>query len=198
MQPTDLGHGRGWLDAPAAASVFRIDQQLGRPADINDAGRSAAQADENHRRWLAYKNGTGPWAPYALPSWASVHCDGLAADSDDWYNDAGTVWYRNGWRQTARYNDDRDEPWHGEYFPWHDLHINDRTNPTPEQIKENTMFIAVVNGNWHLVIPQGDTKPRAVLLGGESQAAQSGVPVFHFTDPNAVLGIKTAVEGIFG
>lgn len=125
MQKRDLGHGRGWLDAPAAASVRRIDRQLGRPADINDAGRSAAVADENYRKWLAYKNG-GPWAPYALPGRLSVHCKGRAADSDDWYNaHAAAVWRDNGWRQTARYSDDRDEPWHGEYFAHLDNHRND-------------------------------------------------------------------------
>lgn len=124
MIQVDIGHGRGWLAPEAAASVLRIDQQLGRPADINDAGRSAEQADENYRKWLAYQNG-GPWAPYALPSWLSVHCKGGAADSDDWYDDdAAAEWRDNGWRQTARYDDDRDEPWHGEYFPDLDNHRN--------------------------------------------------------------------------
>lgn len=122
----DIGGGRGWLAPAPAASIRRIDQQLGRLADINDAGRSAEVADDNYRKWLAYKNGTGPWAPYALPSWLSVHCDGFAADSDDWYNPgAAAVWRDNGWVQTARYDDDRDEPWHGEYFAHLDNHIND-------------------------------------------------------------------------
>lgn len=125
MRPTDIGHGRGWLDAPAAASVRRIDRQLGRPADVNDAGRSAVQADANYARWVAYQNG-GPWAPYAFPASKSVHVKGGAVDSDDWYNaHAAAVWRDNGWRQTARYNDDRDEPWHGEYFAHLDNHRND-------------------------------------------------------------------------
>lgn len=112
----DIGHGRGWLAPEPAASLARIDAQLGRLADINEAGRSPERADENHRKWLAYKNGTGPWAPYALPADESVHCWGYASDSDDWYNAAAAaVWRENGWRQTARYDDDRDEPWHGEY-----------------------------------------------------------------------------------
>lgn len=112
----DIGHGRGWLAPEPAASLARIDAQLGRLADINEAGRSPEKADENYRKWLAYKNGSGPWAPYALPASKSVHCWGYAADSDDWYNAAAAaVWRENGWRQTARYSDDRDEPWHGEY-----------------------------------------------------------------------------------
>jgi hypothetical protein len=127
MVLVDLGHKRGKLASEPAASVFRIDAQLGRPADINEAWRSPEKADENYAKWLAYKNGTGPWAPYALPARLSVHCKGYAADSDDWYQSApAKVWYDNGWRQTARYFDasgrptDRDEVWHGEYFKWLD------------------------------------------------------------------------------
>mgnify|MGYP007112210180 CR=1 FL=1 len=133
----DLGHGRGWAAPTAAASIRRIDRDLGRPADINEAGRSPEKADDNYRKWLAYKNGTGPWAPYALPASRSVHCWGNAADSDDWYNAAAAaVWRDHGWRQTARYNDDRDEPWHGEHFPNLDNHRNE---PAPAGM-EDDMF----------------------------------------------------------
>jgi hypothetical protein len=86
----DLGHGRGWASPTAAASIRRIDRALGRPADINEAGRSPEKADENYRKWIAYQNG-GPWAPYALPASQSVHCWGNAADSDDWYNAAAAA-----------------------------------------------------------------------------------------------------------
>ena len=122
----DLGHGRGWASPAAAASIRRIDAQLGRPADINEAGRSPEQADKNHRAWLDYLAG-GPWAPYALPASLSVHCRGDAADSDDWYDPAAAaVWRDNGWRQTARYpGTKKDEPWHGEHFPELDNHRND-------------------------------------------------------------------------
>ncbi|MBS1674671.1 MAG: hypothetical protein JSS74_11995, partial [Actinobacteria bacterium] len=109
---TDLGHGRGWASDQAAASIFRIDQQLGRPVQITEAGRSAADADANRAAWLAYQAG-GPWAPYALGADESIHCRGDAVDSDD----ATAPWAANGWRQTARYADNRDEPWHREYFP---------------------------------------------------------------------------------
>lgn len=129
---TDIGHGRGWLAPAPAASVRRIDAQLGRLADINEAGRSPEKANENRRKWLAYErylNG-GPWAPkapYALGADESVHCWGYAADSDDWYNAAAAaVWRDNGWRQTARYpgNKAKDEPWHGEY----DERLDNRKN----------------------------------------------------------------------
>lgn len=116
------GNDRGRAAPEAAAAIFRIDAELGRPADINEAWRSPEQANANRARWLAYErylNG-GPWAPkapYALGAEDSVHCDGYAADSDDWYDPAAAaVWRRNGFRQTARYpGTARDEPWHGEY-----------------------------------------------------------------------------------
>lgn len=123
-QCVDLGHGRGRAAPDTAAAIFRIDAELGRPADINEAWRSPEQANANRARWLAYErylNG-GPYAPkapYALGAEDSVHCDGEAVDSDDWYDPAAAaVWRRNGFRQTARYpGTARDEPWHGEHRP---------------------------------------------------------------------------------
>lgn len=155
---TNLGPGangteRGWAADDAAASIFRIDQQLGRPADINEAGRSAENADRNRAAWEAYRDGRGPWAPYALGSGDSVHCTGLAADSDDWYDPAAAaVWRDNGWRQTARYNDDRDEPWHGEY----NLDLDNHRNDTPEE--EDTMSTRIIrhpNGTMFLIDETG-------------------------------------------
>ncbi|MFJ2532794.1 M15 family metallopeptidase domain-containing protein [Microbacterium maritypicum] len=162
MQKVELSGGRGWLDAPAAASVHRIDQQLGRLADINDAGRSPEQADKNYAAWIAYLAG-GPKAPYALPASKSVHCQGLAVDSDDWYNArAAAIWRENGWKQTARYpnNPKKDEPWHGEYFPALDQHRNNPAssgaNITPDPEEDITMkrlfqVDEKVDGRWFVV-----------------------------------------------
>lgn len=118
----DLGHGRGRAERSTAEAVWRIDADLGRPADVNEAWRSPEQANANRARWLAYErylNGGpwAPWAPYALGAEDSVHCDGEAVDSDDWYNPAAAaVWRRHGFRQTARYpGTARDEIWHGEH-----------------------------------------------------------------------------------
>lgn len=118
----DLGYGRGRAERSTAEAIWRIDRDLGRPADVNEAWRSPEQANANRARWLAYErylNG-GPWAPkapYALGAEDSVHCDGTAVDSDDWYDSAAAaVWRRHGFRQTARYpGTARDEPWHGEH-----------------------------------------------------------------------------------
>lgn len=127
---TDLGHGRGWASDAAAASIRRMDKQLGRPVQITEAGRSGADADANYARYLAYLDG-GPWAPLALPASKSVHCQGDATDS----NDARAPWETNGWVQTARYPDDRDEPWHREYRIDRDQHLND-TTPQEEEMME--------------------------------------------------------------
>lgn len=149
----DIGGGRGRLAGGPAASIARIDAQLGRLADVNDAWRSPEQADRNVAAWNAYQNGTGPKAPYALNRWQSIHCRGYAVDSDDWYNaHAAAIWRRNGWRQTARYNDSRDEPWHGEYDEGLDEYLGQPAGgnavpfpvPTPEEVKENPMQYALI------------------------------------------------------
>lgn len=163
MQAVDIGHGRGWLAPAAAASLRRIDQQLGRPADINDAGRSAAQADANHAAWIAYQNGTGPKAPFALPARQSVHVQGNATDSDDWYDPAAAaVWRANGWRQTARYpsNPAKDEPWHAEYFPDLDEHLHDPApaGHTTTPRRRHTMA----------TLYRSSTKPTRWALAGDS------------------------------
>lgn len=161
---TDLGHGRGWASPKAAASIRRIDAQLGRLADINEAGRSPEQANVNRARWLAYErylNG-GPWAPkapYALGADQSVHCWGNAADSDDWYNaHAAAVWRDNGWKQTARYFDRngrptaKDEPWHGEYFEHLDNHRND---PAPAAAGEDEPQKENFDMEAYVIVPSG-------------------------------------------
>lgn len=157
----DIGHGRGWLAPKPAASIARIDARLGRPADVNEAGRSPEQANENRRKWLAYERYLkgGPWAPkapYALGADQSVHCWGYAVDSDDWYNESfAAIWRDHGWRQTARYpgNKAKDEPWHGEYFEELDNHRNDPV-PTggvvaPVHKEESTMESVAINGKQY-------------------------------------------------
>lgn len=127
MQATDLGHGRGWLDAPAAASIRRIDRQLGHPVQITEAGRTYEKQDEHYQRYLAYLNG-GPWAPIALdPDTPSVHQEGEATDSDE--HDA--PWEENGWFHTVFRDGVLVERWHREYDTSRDQHINDVADTTP-------------------------------------------------------------------
>ncbi|MHC9046817.1 M15 family metallopeptidase domain-containing protein [Microbacterium saperdae] len=149
LTKVDIGHGRGWLAPAPAASLRRIDAQLGRLADINEAGRSPEQANKNRAKWLAYErylNG-GPWAPkapYALGADESVHCWGYAADTDDSYDArASAVWLDNGWVQTALYPNNlaKHEPWHREYREDLDNHKNEAGGGTsaPNVPKEITV-----------------------------------------------------------
>ena len=179
---TDLGHGRGWAADDAAASIFRIDAQLGRPVQITEAGRSAEDADKNYAAWIAYQNG-GPWAPYALPASKSVHCRGEAVDS----NEHDAPWSANGWVQTARYDDDRDEPWHREYFPDQDQHINEGVDMPLTAADLDAIRYSVQRAFQYEVRPKGfgaDQKYGPTLWErlNQIQAAQAGVTI----DPKAV------------
>lgn len=116
MIRTDVGHGRGWLDAPAAASLARVDSALGRPLDVNSAGRTPEEQQEMVDRMNA-------GGPFALPVGESVHEDGYAVDSDDADNLVELL-AEHGWIRTALA---RGEWWHVEYFPHRDQHINDKT-----------------------------------------------------------------------
>lgn len=117
----DLGYGRGWASPEAAASIWRIDAELGHPLQITEAGRSAEDADANYARYQAYLNGTGPWAPIAYPSWLSVHCWGNAIDSNEAQNDISMMG-RHGWRRTVYRNGVLVEEWHFERFEDEDQH----------------------------------------------------------------------------
>lgn len=120
----DIGHGRGRLAADAAASLLRVDAAFGRPADVNEAWRSPEQANANYARYLRYLNGTGPWAPIALPADQSVHCEGNAVDTDDTRPDQMTIWNDNGWYWTVYRGGELKERWHLERFPSRDNHRN--------------------------------------------------------------------------
>lgn len=183
LTKVDLGHGRGWASPSAAASIRRIDAQLGRPADINEAGRSPEQANKNRAAWLAYERYLkgGPWAPkapYALGADQSVHCWGGAADSDDWYDPrAAAIWRDNGWRQTARYFDSKgrptakDEPWHGEYSEHLDNHRND---PAPAGGKTTAAAITTLEEPAMRTIRWNG---KHVFTFGEEKVSHQDVPL---------------------
>jgi hypothetical protein len=213
MPLVDIGHNRGKLAEEPAASLLRIDAQLGRPADVNEAWRSPEKADANYAKWIAYSQYGGPWAPYALPAKDSVHCKGYAADSDDWYNShAAQVWRDNGWRQTARYFDasgkptKRDEIWHGEYFKWHDKHYGqtaaDNSKPLViTQEEEDMPGIRVhhqvfTNGNQAFVVETetGFFIPDSAHLAALVKAYNINLdklPELNEYDWNAVQAAKT-------
>lgn len=65
--------------------------------------------------------------------------------------------------------------------------------PTLEEMGDE-VFIAVVNGDWWLVVPQGDGKPMAAILGGDSQGADSGLPVLYFNWADSIAQLQRAVS----
>lgn len=144
MNATDIGHGRGWLDAPAAASIARIDAQLGRPLSTNRAGASIQEQQEKYDAWRAYQAGTGPEAPLALPPSQSWHVQGLAVDTAD--PARAREMLTHGWRfQVAG------EPWHGQYYPALDQHIND---PAPQTQKEDAMGLRIISSPYYRAAKQ--------------------------------------------
>lgn len=77
-----------------------------------------------------------------------------------------------------------------------ETYVGDVTNPNPPDQEVDDVFIANVKGNWYLVLPQGTSKPRAVVLGGDSNAAASGIPVLNFTWDPSINALRAAVDGI--
>lgn len=141
----DIGHGRGRLAPPAAASWARIDaafrDTFGRIADVNEAWRSPQQADENYRRYQAYLRGDGPPAPVALPASQSIHCRGYAVDTDDGYNaTAVRILNDHGWFHTVFRNGRLVEPWHFEYQSHRDNHRNQTAGSGAEPFEEDDMY----------------------------------------------------------
>jgi hypothetical protein len=114
---TNLSNGRGWLSDAAAASIHRIDRQIGRPLDINEAGRTWEQQNQH---WLTYKRYGKPIALH--PDTPSIHQLGNAIDTDDRLI---AIMNDHGWRQTVFRNGQLVEPWHFEYFINEDNHRNE-------------------------------------------------------------------------
>jgi hypothetical protein len=115
-QRVDLGHGRGWLLPQPAASLLRVDAQLGRPLQITSAGRTV----EDQLAQIA-QVGLG----VAVAPEYSWHVKGLAIDSDDAKSPSILAILKdNGWTI------DTWEWWHLQYHPQIDNHINDSVIPT--------------------------------------------------------------------
>lgn len=165
-QTVDIGYGRGRLAPDAAASVRRIDAELGRPLDVNSAWRDPELQDRMYRAWVAYIDGRGPKPNHgrALPSWSSVHCKGRAIDTDD--TALGRVLNAHGWFRTAS-----DEPWHYEYFSGRDNHRNKPagtgTTDIPEEVFNMAeMVIVTEKNNQNQLLSDKDR--RAAFVNTES------------------------------
>lgn len=135
-QAVDLGYGRGWLDRPAAASLFRIDRAIGHACQISEAGRTW---DQQYRFWLLYISGRGAIALH--PDTPSEHQKGKAVDSNE-AQEFVALMEEHGWRRTVyRWVNGvwtLVERWHFEYFAHLDQHINDG-QPANNQSEEDVM-----------------------------------------------------------
>lgn len=123
---TALSHGRGWLEAPAAASIVRVDREIGHPLQITEAGRTWEQQNAH---WLNYQRNGYPIALH--PDTPSVHQKGYAIDTDEGQRILD-VMTRHGWRRTVYRNGVLVEPWHFEYQEQFDTRRNDKTTNATE------------------------------------------------------------------
>lgn len=110
----------------AAASMSRLEARLGRPHDCNSSYRDWNVQYSMWRAWEDWVSGRGPRPPHsrAIHPDASMHCKGLADDSDDWmtpgYIELAAEY---GWIRTAA--SDPTERHHFEYQSWRDQHRNE-------------------------------------------------------------------------
>jgi len=149
MQRTDIGHGRGWLDAPAAASLARVDEAIGHPLQITEAGRTGERQQQLRDLWLTGKGN------YAAPRGESPHERGDAFDSNEAQKHVALL-EEHGWVRPLP-----EEPWHFLRRASLDQHRND---PAPA---DNTITPALTpqeddmriykeqNGTYWLVKPTG-------------------------------------------
>lgn len=130
------------LEAAAAASFHRVEKRARRRIDVNSSYRDW---DEQMRLYLAYQRhlAGGPWAPLALHPDRSMHCKGLAIDSDDHTLMRAAGDY--GWRSTVE-----TEPWHFDYFRNLDKHFGEPTGDESRPFPTPT--------------PEPDTEPRDIIM----------------------------------
>lgn len=192
MQRTDLTHGRGWLAAPAAASLARVDAEIGHPLQITEAGRSGDEQQAHRDRYVAYLSG-GPWAPLAARRGESPHEFGNAIDTNERLVE---LLARHGW-----YRPLKSEPWHFVHNTNNDQHRNDPApagTPEPPKRRKKPMF----SGSWR--VPNGTIAVQCrpggalTLLGDPNEfdglAAGSGVQAAGVSD--AALDTLIARYGV--
>lgn len=150
------------FQADAAASFVRMEAQRGRRLDVNRTTVTWDEQMEPYRKYLAYKNGTGPAAPLALHPSKTKHVyrpgDPLSATA--WDTDERGAWLdENGWMA-----DVAGEPWHREYRRARDKHFGqvagngsdafDPEQPNPEEDDAMRIF-RETNGSFFLAKPGG-------------------------------------------
>jgi hypothetical protein len=124
----------------AAASMRRLEDELGRPHDCNSSYRDYQKQLSMFDAWnryvaSGYNPALYPGHSRALHPDKSAHCLGLADDSDDWATPGYiTLASRHGWIRTAA--TDPTERHHFEYFRDRDNH---RYDPAPAGAEEDDM-----------------------------------------------------------
>jgi hypothetical protein len=173
---------------PAAAASFRrLEARLGRRVDVNSTYRDYAKQMSMYNAWNAYASGRGPYPGHsrAIHPDMSVHCRGMALDSDDWTTPGfNTVAAEYGWIRTAA--NDPTERHHFEYQSWNDKH---RFEPAPAGITstEEDMpltdqdVIKILDARFQVTDAKGATRAVAVkealgyaVLGHDATRAVPG------------------------
>lgn len=186
MQRTDLGGGRGWLDAPAAASIARIDAQLGHPLQITEAGRTPRRQQELRDLYLAGKG------EYAATVEESPHPRGEAIDSDEAQRHLDLL-AEHGW-----YRPLKSERWHFLYRASHDRHRNDPAPTGATASEEDDMRFHLfqidpaTDGRW-VVVNYADGTYYTVTNGAQLDLIRKLPNVTELAGPQPVTflaGIK--------
>jgi hypothetical protein len=201
----DLGHGRGWMNGPAAASIRRLDARIGHPWQVTEAGRTWDEQNAHYQNYM--RNGY----PIALsPDAPSLHQRGNALDTDE-----RTTWLLNeyGWFHTVhRWVNGvwtLVEPWHYEYFSERDNHLGE--GPGEEEMSaedsarlKNIEQILIGSGtsiddpNWHAgpgsLMGRVDNIAGFIYIGGTS----AGDPMYMGGDGTIYRMVKEAHQAAGG
>lgn len=162
----------------AAASWRRMETQVGRPIDCNSSYRDWDQQYRMWQAWEAWVTGKGPKPPHgrAIHPDRSMHCKGLAADTDDVALLLSLA--DHGWRRTAN-----DEPWHFEYWQTFDRHYGQPAGGDPKPFPDPAA-------------PEEEEDDMAKTTGVYWTRKADGVTVFALTNP--VSGYWSEWSGVDG
>lgn len=190
----------------AAASMRRLEAALGRAHDCNSSYRDYDLQRSMFDAWNRYvDSGYNPrYKPNhsrAIDPDKSMHCKGLADDSDDWttpgYIDLAA---EHGWIRTAA--NDPTERHHFEYQWWNDQHRNDPAPASTEASKKDedimtAQDVAQINANTNnrTAIVIRDIERNSIFFADEWGADH----ILDFkTDDIGLAEFITAIERVYG
>ncbi|MDF2826861.1 MAG: peptidase family [Mycobacterium sp.] len=178
----------------AAASFRRMEAQQGRRLDVN---RTVVPYGVQMDLYRKRQRGEYPY-PVAHPDYSNHVYRSDTDGGNAWDTDERGDWLEdNGWIA-----DVAGEDWHREYRPNRDNHRNDpapagEANTTDHLTQGDPMFIAIVNQAWYLIVPQGNAKPRAVILGANAIAGgTANLPVIKYEWEGSIQALRAAVDGL--